>query len=285
MPVRTAGKRGKLPAQPLPLRPIGAYLRTPLPEPAYPVDVTGGIPPGAWQMLGNDQYGNCTFCGRQHARMAKAASFGETETWETTAELVAEYLQYDDGQDKGAVISSLLLTWYRAGIILGFAPVDHTDRAQCDAAMAKFHGLYLGGDLTDDADELFEDHEPWTVSSDVRPDSADGHCFLRVKSTGAHPSAMSTNVTWGAEQESTAAWDAACITEAWVLVTREDEMEPGELAALRADIDALDDVEAAAPPGDSPDLPPHAGFLMELADEVEGTLSKVRGYLFRHGIL
>ena len=297
MPVRTAGKRGKLPVKPagerFAIKYVHEYLAAPLPAPVYPVDVSAGIT--GWGMLGNgpdptctthpDGVGDCYFACRQHYRMAKAAADHAPMPTETSNELVAEYLLYDHGQDIGVSIADVLLAEYRAGIILGFAPVDHTDRAACDAAMAKFHGLILGGDLTDDADELFEDHEPWTVSSDVRPDSADGHCFLRVKSTGPHPSAMSTDVTWGADQESTAAWDAACITEAWVAILSEDEMEPGELAALRADIDALDDVEAAAPPGDSPDLPPHAGFLMELADEVEGTLSKVRGYLFRHGIL
>ena len=76
-----------------------------------------------------------------------------------------------------------------------------------------------------------------------------------MKSSGRGPEARSINVTWGGEQESTAAWDRACITEAYVLVTREDEMEPGELAALRADIDALGGVgdeaapKAAAGPG------------------------------------
>ena len=262
---RTAGKRGKRPAAPLPLLPIGAYLHEPLPAPVYPVDVTGGIAPDTWQMLGNgpdpsctvrpDGVGDCTYACRQHVRYAKAAAFGETETWETANQLVKEYLKYDGGQDKGAVISSLLLAWYRARVILAFAPVDHTDRAQCDAAMAKFHGLYLGGDLTDDADLRFENHEPWSVAAGQRPDPSEGHCFLRVKSTGAGPAATSTNVTWGAEQESTAAWDRACISEAYVLVTREDELEPGELAALRADIDALGGVgdeaapKAAAGPG------------------------------------
>ena len=59
--------------------------------------------------------GDCTFAGRQHYRMAKAAAAGETETWETTNALVTEYLTYDHGQDNGANIADLLLSWYKAG--------------------------------------------------------------------------------------------------------------------------------------------------------------------------
>ena len=72
--------------------------------------------------------------------MAKAARGQETETWETSNQLVAEYLQYDHGVDKGANIARLLLAWYRAGKILAFAPVDHADTAAVDAAMSAFTG-------------------------------------------------------------------------------------------------------------------------------------------------
>src|SRR5262249_19303239 len=151
-----------------------SYLTSPLPAPAYPIDVSGGIVD--WQMLGNgpdptltvnggNPVGDCTFAGRQHLRMAKAAVAGESETWETTDQLVTEYLDYDHGQDQGANIADLLLYWYNAGTIKAFAPVDHTDTASCDAIMAAFSGLYVGVQLTDDADALFEKGEAWTVAN------------------------------------------------------------------------------------------------------------------------
>ena len=62
-----------------------------------------------------DGVGDCTFAGREHARRAKAAAAKLTETWETSDQLVAEYLAYDNGQDDGAVIADLLLSWYQAG--------------------------------------------------------------------------------------------------------------------------------------------------------------------------
>jgi hypothetical protein len=245
-PVRIAGKRGKRPAEPLAgLKFIHEYAVSPLPAPVYPVDVTHGIGADSWQMLANgpdptctvapDGVGNCTFAGRQHLRMAKAAGYGESETWETSNELVEEYLTYDGGQDDGAVISALLLSWYRAGVILGFAPVDHRSPEAVDAAMQAFNGVYVGVNLTDDAEQLFGDGEPWTTANGEQPDPDDGHCIVGVKATASGR----TYVTWGAEQEATADWSSACVTEVYVLITTEDEAAKVDMPALTADIETL----------------------------------------------
>lgn len=258
MPVRLAGKRGRLPAQRLDLRFVHEYAAEPFPAPAYPVDVSGGITD--FLMLGNgpdptcttypDGVGDCTFAGRQHLKMAKAAAYHETEAWETSNELVAEYLAYDGGQDNGAVISSLLMTWYKAGIILAFAPVDHTDPAAVDAAMQAFHGVYVGVNLTDDADSLFSEGHPWTVANGEQSDPNDGHCIVKVRADGH---SLDGWVTWGALQPSTLAWTAACLQEAWVIITPEDAEAHGiNIAALRADINALGGTGGAPEPAPPP---------------------------------
>jgi len=154
-----ARRRVGQPAERFNIQYLSAYLTSPLPAPAYPVDVTAGITD--WQMLGNgpdptctkdpNGVGDCTFAGRQHYRMAKAAAIPETETWESSNALVTEYLAYDHGKDQGANIADLLLYWYKAGTIQAFAPLDHTNPAEVDAAMAAFHGVYVGVNLTDDA--------------------------------------------------------------------------------------------------------------------------------------
>jgi hypothetical protein len=243
VPARTPGKRGRLPilAERLALKFVHEYA--PLPAPQYPVDVTSGITD--WGMLGNGPdpaltvhvpVGDCTFAAREHYQMAKAARGHETETWETSNQLVEEYLTYDNGVDQGAVISQLLLSWYQAGKILAFAPVDHTDPAKVDAALAAFTGVYCGVQLTDDADDLFANHQPWTVAEGQQPDPQEGHCILKVGATGD----TDTWVTWGALQESTTDWTAECVEEAWVIITEEDANSSLiDLAALRADIEAL----------------------------------------------
>jgi hypothetical protein len=246
---RQAGKRGRLPVKPpgqrFNIQYLSAYLPAPLPAPVYPVDVSGGITD--WGMLGNGPdpsctshpsgVGDCTFAGRQHYRMAKAAAGKETEQWESSNDLVAEYLTYDHGQDQGAQIADLLLYWYNAGTILAFAPVDHTNPAVVDSAMAAFHGAYSGTNLTDDADSLFGQHEPWTIANGEQPNTSQGHCIVKVAADGSQ---YDTWVTWGALQQSTRAWTAACLEEAWVIITQDDANAASlNLPALRADIDAL----------------------------------------------
>lgn len=244
---RVAGKRGRLRSERVALRTIHEYATEPLPAPSYPVDVRGGIPDHAWGMLGNgpdpacttepDGVGDCGFAGRQHARMAKAACYGLTETWETSNELVAEYLAYDNGQDIGVSLPAVLLAWYKAGKILAFAPVDHTDPAAIDSAMQAFKGVYAGVDLTDDADPLFVQGQPWTTADGEQPDPNDGHCIVKV--TAAGNGGNDGWITWGAYQESTAAWTQACLTEAYVIVTTEDEAAKVDMPRLLADIEAL----------------------------------------------
>jgi hypothetical protein len=246
---RQSGLRGRLPVKPpgerFNIQYVSSYLKEPLPAPTYPIDVSGGIVD--WQMLGNGPdptlhvnggkpVGDCTFAGRQHLRMAKAAAGEEEEVWETTDQLVTEYLAYDHGQDEGANIADLLLFWYQAGNIKAFAPVDHNDPAACDAAMTAFHGLYVGVNLTDDADALFGQGEPWTVANGERPDPAEGHCIVKVKADGHQ---FDTWVTWGALEASTREWSSACLDEAWAVVTSEDEAARLDMPALLADIAAL----------------------------------------------
>ena len=247
--IRPAGLRGRLPVKPpgarFNIQWLSSYLATPLPAPVYPVDVSAGITD--WGMLGNgpdktctthpDGVGDCTFAGREHYRRAKAAAGHETEKWEDSNQLVAEYLRYDHGQDQGANIADLLLSWYTDHTILAFAPVDHTKPAAVDAAAQAFHGTYVGVNLTDDADSLFSQHEPWTVSGGQQPDPSDGHCIVKVGSDGGQ---LDTWVTWGALQQSTLAWTAAALDEAWVIISEEDAKAASlDIAGLRRDIDAL----------------------------------------------
>jgi hypothetical protein len=246
---RVAGLRGRLPVKPpgqrFAIDYLSSYLKAPAPPPTYPIDVSGGIT--AWQMLGNgpdptltvhdgQPVGDCTFAGRQHLRMAKAAADQVQETWETTNQLVTEYLEYDHGKDQGANIADLLLYWFHHQQVLAFAPVDHTDPAACDSAMALFHGLYVGVNLTDDADQLFGEGQPWTVAGGQQPDANDGHCIVKVKADG---NGTDTWVTWGALQPSTTDWTRACLDEAWAVVTSEDQADQLDMPKLLADIKAL----------------------------------------------
>ena len=303
---RVTGLRGRLPVKPpaerFPLGYLDAYLSEPLPVPVYPIDVTGGIGADAWGMLGNgpdptcttypNGVGDCSFAAELHYRMSKAASYGETEQFPDSDAVVAAYLAYDDGQDVGANLADLLLSWYHSGVIAGFAPVDYTDPLAVDAALQAFKGIYVGVDLTDDADELFGQGSPWTVSAGQQPDPNDGHCVVGVKATATDR----TYVTWGAEQAADAGWSAACLQEAWVILTStEDAVAAGvDLAALTADIDALGGTPPAPPAPVTPPVPPPVSpetLLQELAAKVRAIASttgqdinNVISWLHAHGI-
>ena len=256
---RISGLRGRLPAKRLALRYVHEYMAQPLPAPTYPVDVSGDIQD--FLMLGNgpdptctthpNGVGDCAFAARQHVRMTKAALYGEPMPTETSDQLVAEYLLYDHGQDVGVVLADVLLAWYQAGKILAFAPVDHTDPAAVDSAMQAFKGVLVGVDLTDDAEQLFSDGQPWTVANGEQPDSSEGHCIAKVKADGRD---LDDYVTWGALQGATREWSAACTVECWVILTGEDPRI--DTAALRADIDALGGTGGAPEPAPVPAPPP-----------------------------
>lgn len=291
-PARTPGKRGRKPAKRLPLRYVHEYALAPLPPPAYPVDVTSGIDDHSWGMLANgpdptctaypDGLGDCGYAGRQHNRMAKAAGYGQAETWETSDELAAEYLAYDHGQDDGVVLADVLAAWYKAGKILAFAPVDHSSPAAVDSAMQAFHGAYCGVSLTDDADELFSAGEPWTTAAGEQPDSNEGHCIVKVRADGKGRDEW---VTWGAVQPSTTAWTTACLDEAWVIITSEDAGKV-DLPRLRADIEALGGTGGAPlPPAPAPaPQPDPASLLHRLAALVREDYHKALAFIREHGL-
>jgi hypothetical protein len=91
--------------------------------------------------------------------------------------------------------------------------------------------------LTDDADNLFEQGQPWTTANGEQADPNDGHCIVKVKADGSQYDGW---VTWGAVQESTLSWTTACLDEAWVIITEEDAQATSlDIGKLRADIDAL----------------------------------------------
>jgi hypothetical protein len=295
-PARTAGKRGKLPARHLALRFIHDYAVATLAAPRYPVDVTGGIGADSWQMLANgpdptctthpDGVSDCGYAGRQHNKMSKAACYGETEQWETSDELVAEYLEYDGGQDNGVVLADVLLAWFKSGKIRGFAPVNHHDPAAVDSAMQEFKGVICGVNLTDDADQLFSEGQPWTVAGRQQPDPAEGHVIVKVKADGR---SLNTYVTWGAEQGATLAWTSACQDECWVILTTEDEVAKVDMAALAADIEALHGSGPAPasepwPPTPAPAPVDHEGLLRELAAVIREDASAALGWLEARGL-
>ena len=81
-------------------------------------------------------------------------------------------------------------------------------------------------------------------------------------------------IKWGALQAATRAWSAACVVEAWIFLSNEDEAAKVDLAALRADIDALGGTEGASAAAAAP--VDHEGLLHELAGVIRDCVSSGR---------
>lgn len=255
---RTAGRRGRRPVRPegerFAIKWVHEYL-APTAAVTYPIDVSQGITD--WLMLGNGPddtltvsipgvdptqgVGDCGPCGYEHDRMLAGAQ-------PTANETVTLYMKYDKGQDEGVIIADFLLWLFQQGLIEGFAPVE---LSTVDSVMEQFkRGVLLGVNLTDDADQLFNEGQAWTVANGETPDTSEGHVILKVK---AQASGEGTCVTWGADQEMTAEWESACIEEAWVIITK-DDMGETAYAALLADLKALPN-EVEVNPTPAPPVP------------------------------
>ncbi len=108
--------------------------------------------------------------------------------------------------------------------------------------MAAFHGLYVGVNLTPKATQRFARKKPWNLDGG-QPDPDDKHCILKVKADEV----SDTWVTWGGLQSSTVDWTAACIEEAWVIISDEDVTARPELQIeqLRDELQALRGADSA----------------------------------------
>jgi hypothetical protein len=302
---RIPGRRGRKPAVlPPGLKMLGAYLTSPLPAPALPLDASGGFT--GWEMLGNgpdasvtnqgpnfEGVGDCGPVDTVHKRMADLALSALLHGTPLPADpmpdantVVADYLAYDGGQDEGVVGSEMMHAWYTSGLIGskidGYAPVPLD---QIDAAMAVFGAVLVGVNLTDDADQLFNQGQPWNVDQGQKPDPNEGHFILKIKSTADQDG----YVTWGAEQWATKGWTRACAEEAWVPITPEMARRWNvAMGLLVQDIDLYGGSAdappspgpAPAPPAPAPSPPgpgpaPGPGVVAEVEHDVEALAADV----------
>jgi hypothetical protein len=175
--------------------------------------------------------------------MADAGAGHETETFPDSNETADVYDVYDNGQDLGVQMSDAMVKWFNEGFVDGTGKVIiepceafvRIQPAHVDAAMAQFGSILCGVNLTDDADQRFDEHQPWTVADGQTPDPNKGHVTGRVKSDGT----MHTYVSWGDYVLATVAWSDACVEEAWAPLTLEmahnlNMNVPALLAAIKA---------------------------------------------------
>ena len=242
MTERIAGKLGRIPA-PLPkkIKRLGDYLCSPFPPPPRQEDHTQGVK--SWGMLGNDTYGDCTIAGLVHLRMADAVYAAEKETWPSTAKVVQAYLKLTGGQDDGLVLSSVLKSWQRSGIlgdkVVGYAPLSTLSATEVAQVIHAFVGVYAGVRIPAPAMDQFNAGQPWDLTGTAADRQIEGgHCIPILGQDAKYAYA----VTWGHVQKITWRWWRTYIDEGWAVVTSElQKASPGlvNLPLLLADLKKL----------------------------------------------
>jgi hypothetical protein len=239
---RIVGKLGKLaPERPAGLHMLAFYQENPLPVAPATVEVPNVKD---WGMLGNNKYGDCTFAGIVHARMANAAFLGLTENFPDDATVEASYLSYTDGQDTGAVEAAILKFWQTTGLfgnkLHSFAPTDFADQDELRSVIASYGLAYIGVKLPTVALQQFADNQPWDLTHTPADNNIDGgHCVILV----GYNKDYAQCITWGKVQQVSWAWLTSYMEESWALITTEI-VEKGEygnmrLADLTADLEKL----------------------------------------------
>jgi hypothetical protein len=137
-----------------------------------------------------------------------------------------------------------------------FAELNATNPDAIRAAMLNFRGVLVGCSLTDQAENEFNNSQPWEVTPQEQPDPSMGHDILLV----AYDQLSYKFVTWGATQLALVDWELGEVQagdlEAWVFITQEDADRNGvDMQALKAEILALGGTQDV-PPGPAPDAPP-----------------------------
>ncbi len=235
-----------------PLRFAHEYLKSPLAAPVYPINVTEGIVD--FGMMGNDTYGDCGTAGEVHLEMTTAKAAGTIGPDPTSPLAVQRYVSYTGAEQPpgpGVDLASYLLWLCQQGFIKAFAPVDVTVRDTMEALMGAGFGLYVGVNLPDNANDQFSNGRPWDLDG-LTPDPEDGHCILWVGSVS--PTGLHTFVTWGQVQAATEAWVQACLDEAFLVVTTEEQLAAFD-PALLADVAALGGTSRQPAPPAPPEPP------------------------------
>jgi hypothetical protein len=221
---------GRLPNDPAkPRLKLGHFLTATAYSPPPAANWDGKV--SAFDVLGNDAVGDCALAAQSHALQTWTANAGTevTPTTEDTLRAYSEVTGYDPADpstDQGTVMQDALAYWRRTGMpiggtrhkILAFAEVDHRNPVELDAAIALFGEVLLGLSFPASAMDAFNQNEPWDVwEDDGGIEGGHAVCSARYDTyTGTW-----RVITWGREQEATAAFFSKYLDEAWCAISPE----------------------------------------------------------------
>jgi hypothetical protein len=247
-----------------------------------------------WQMLGNDQYGDCVAVTWANVRRLVTAVAGK-ENYPSQDEVFAFYKTQNPGfptQDGGMDIQTALEYLVKVGgpdgvKAVGFAQVNHTNAAEVQAAIALFGSVWTGLTVLNINQTEFGNGQPWDY---VRSSPVDGgHSVITGGYGPAGAGALGGDerfITWAQETSFTDSFWRHEVEEAWVVIWPEHLEDPAflagvDLAALAADYTAITGkpFPAVVPPQPAPTpvpTPTPAGPTgAQVAAAVRGALTQI----------
>jgi hypothetical protein len=167
------------------------------------------VPTDALNILGNDQWGDCTCAGVMHLIQAQSYNTGRP-IQPTTEEALALYTAVtgfdpnagpsgSNPTDQGAACTSVLDYWQKTGVtaggalhkIVGYASLDISSLAQMRYAAYTFGGLYLGINCPDACQQNTTN---WNFAPGLPIEG--GHCIVQLGqgADGGHVDSWGINI-------------------------------------------------------------------------------------------
>ena len=218
-----------------------------------------------WQMLGNDQYGDCVAVTWANMRRLITAELTSNEYYPTMSQVISLYKTQnpnfptqDDGMDIQTCLEYLHKTGGPDGVkIVAFARVNFSDLEEVRAALAIFGSLWLGINVQKANMNQFNQGQPWDYVSGSANDG--GHSIIG----GGYTSIASNDVrfiTWAEETGFTDNFWNKQVEEAWAVIWPEQlgsvEFEQGiDMNQLAADYKQLTGSDLPIAPAPQPPSP------------------------------
>lgn len=316
-PVRVPGKCGRRAPKRTPALRLGPLLTGVVPQHPASADYLSALG-GGWEMLGNDQAGDCVAVTWANVRRLVTTTLAASGYYPTQAEVWEVYRTQnpdfdpsgdpdvngpgspaDGGMDVQELLEFLTKTGGPDGVkAVAFAAVNPKDTNEVKAAIAIFGFVWTGVTVAANNQQEFSDSQPWNF--DPSSPQEGGHSIVTggYGTPGAGPLGGDERfITWAAETSFTDSFWANCVDEAWVVIWPEHlgtrEFLTGvNVAQLAADYKAVTGRELPVPVQPAPEpAPQHAGLLAEVASLVRAVaasadrdIAEVVAFLHAHGI-
>lgn len=170
-------------------RPLNHYLRLSLPPPPQSCDYSQKGLSALRQMYLNDQLGDCVIAGGYHVVGVETGNATSSPFIATNQQIIKDYGKIggynpnDPNSDQGCDEQTALNYWQQTGFangtkLLGWLPIDATNKTEVMTACWLFENLYFGIELPDAWINPFPsaDNFVWGVAGAADPDN--GHCII-----------------------------------------------------------------------------------------------------------